>query len=164
MQNSWTKNLPGVALTLAVLVALIPVNSAFAMRPVTGAVHSTVTVAGTTDPLAGVTIKVLDMNTAETVAEAQTTQKGIAEIAELPLGLYQVTVVAPEGYASTAGPLVFFDPENTAANLNFALEPLPSAPAGGVLGGGALGAIIGLAAIAGVVTAVAIAVTRDDTP
>ena len=152
------KDLPGVALALAVVVALIPVNSAFAVLAATGAVHSAVTVAGTDAPLAGVTIKVLDMKTAEMVAEARTSDKGLAEIGEIPLGLYQVTVVAPEGYASTAGPLVFFDEENTLATLEFALEPLSSgtsaaaAQAGGIpiwaliaiVGGGAvaIGAVI----------------------
>ena len=155
------KDLPGVALALAVVVALIPVNSAFAVLAATGAVHSAVTIAGTDAPLAGVTIKVLDMKTAEMVAEARTSDKGLAEIGEIPLGLYQVTVIAPEGYASTAGPLVFFDEENTLATLEFALEPVASgtfaAQAGSlpiwvliaIIGGGAAGVAALIAATGG---------------
>jgi hypothetical protein len=164
MRDPLPKSLPGVALTLVVFVALLPVNSAFAMSNASGVVHSAVTIAGTNDPLVGVTIKVVDMKTAETVAEGSTTDEGLADISNIPLGLYQVTVVAPEGYASAAGPLVFFDEDNTAANLSFALEPLPSAPpAGAILGWPIWAILLLLGGAAVVVGGVVYQVTKEET-
>ena len=156
--DNLVKKLPAIAILLILSIVLLPLTSAYAFSAAVGSVRSAVTIAGTNDPLVGVTIKVLDMKTAETVAEARTTDKGVAEIGDLPLGLYQVTVVAPEGYASTAGPLVFFDEENTSATLNFVLEPLPNAPAAAFVGRFPIWALLALiGAGVGVAAAVIVA-------
>lgn len=127
--STWAKKLPAVAITLAMVIALSPVATAYALSASTGAVKGLVRSANTGVLLANVTVRVFDMNTAEMVAEGLTSDEGLAELGDIPLGLYQVTVVAPEGYVSAGGPLVFFDEENTLADLDFALEAVPATAA-----------------------------------
>ena len=142
--NTWVKKLPGVAITLAFAIALAPVVPAYAyaLSAATGSVTGSVKAAHTGLALANVTVRVFDMDTAEFVAEAVTNDEGVLDLSDLPFGLYQVTVVPPEGYASAAGPLVHLSEENAEATVGFNLEPLPNAPAAAFVGGWPLWAIL----------------------
>ena len=127
MKKRWAV-VPSVVIALCAITAVQPITSAFALSAATGAFTGAVTAADTGGPLAGVTLKILDLKTAETLAELLTTEEGIAELGEIPFGLYQVSVTAPEGYVSAAGPLIYLDEDNATASVNFALEPMPTAP------------------------------------
>ncbi|MFQ5744360.1 MAG: prealbumin-like fold domain-containing protein [Acidobacteriota bacterium] len=166
MRGSWVKNLPGLVLVLSALIVLLPVNTAHAFnRASAGVVHSMVVAGESGRALAGVTIKVLDMESAETVAEAVTSKEGTVEFGDLPYGLYQVSVAAPEGYAGAAGPLVYLDGDNPSRSVNFSLEPLPAAPAAAAGGGFPVWATILI--IAGSATAAGLIIneiTENETP
>lgn len=126
--NTWVKKLPAVAIILAMAIALSPVAAAHALAASTGAVNGYVKSGATGSGLAGVKVRVFDMKTAELVAEIATTDDGALVFSEIPFGLYQITVIAPEGYASTAGPLVSLTEANPEATVAFDLAPLPNAP------------------------------------
>jgi hypothetical protein len=131
-------------------------------RATTGVVNSAVVAAESGLPLTGVMVRVVDMNSAETVAEAMTSEDGRVDFGEVPFGLYQVSVVAPEGYAGSAGPLVYLDEDNAESMVSFALEPLPAAPAAQQSRGMSLLAWLAIIGGAAVVTAVIITQTGDD--
>ncbi len=123
-------NMKGVALALSMMLLILPVAQANAMaRATTGIVNSAVVAAESGLPLTGVMVRVVDMNSAETIAEAMTSDEGTVDFSDVPFGLYQVSVIAPAGYAGSAGPLVFLDEDNSESTVNFVLEPLPAAPA-----------------------------------
>jgi len=152
-----------VALALSVMLVIVPVAQAHAMvRATTGVVNSAVVAAESGLPLTGVLVRVIDMDSAETIAEAMTSDEGTVDFGEVPFGLYQVSVIAPEGYAGSAGPLVFLDEDNSESMVNFALEPLPAAPAAAQSGGMSLLAWLAIIGGAAAVTAVIITQTGDD--
>ena len=124
MYRSWAFRLPGLAIALAGLIVLLPVTSAQAVgRASIGAVKTLVVAADSGEPLAGVTVTFVDMESAETVAEAVTSEEGTGQASDLPFGLYQVSVVGAEGFAAAAGPLVYLDAENPSATVRLALVP-----------------------------------------
>jgi hypothetical protein len=117
-------NMKGVALALSVILGILPVAQANAMaRATTGIVNGAVVAADSGLPLTGVLVRVVNMDSAETIAEAKTSDDGKVDFSEVPFGLYQVSIIAPAGYAATAGPLVFLDEENSESLVNFALVP-----------------------------------------
>ncbi len=152
-----------VALALSVVLAILPVAQANAMaRATTGIVNSAVVAADSGLPLTGVIVRVINMDSAETIAEAMTSDEGTVGFGEVPFGLYQVSVIAPAGYAASAGPLVFLDEENSESLVNFALEPTAPAAAGAALSKrGLLFLFLGAAAAAGIIIW---QVTKDDSP
>ena len=127
--STWVKKLRAVAILLAVTIALSPVAAAYPQSAPLGTVNGYVKSAMTGAALSDVTVRVFDMNTAEVVAEVVTSTTGTLELAELPFGLYQITVVAPVGYVSAAGPLVSLNAEHREATVGFNLEALPGAAA-----------------------------------
>ena len=167
MRRTWVHDVPGVPIALSLLIALTPVSYAHALsHAVDGEVHGSVVAAETGMPLAGVVVRILDMETAEFIAEAVTSEEGKVEIGELPFGLYQVSVVAPESYLAAAGPLVFLDGANPTTSVNFALELAADTPQAQAAAG-FLTSAIGLVTIAVAVTALTIAIwttTKDGTP
>ena len=128
------RNTAAVAILLAATLALSPLAAATALAAPAGAVKGSVKSAMTGSAMSGVKVRVFDMNRAEFVAEAVTGEDGSLSFAELPFGLYQITVVAPEGYASAAGPLIHLRADYPAATVGFNLEALPNAPAALQLG------------------------------
>jgi len=157
-------NMKGVALALSAIMVILPVAQANAMaRATTGIVASAVVAADSGLPLTGVMVRVLDMKSAETIAEAMTSDEGTVDFSEVPFGLYQVSVIAPAGYAASAGPLVFLDEENSESLVNFALEPAAAQTAGQKKW--YKGAWWIWVVIAGAAAGVGIwALTKDDTP
>jgi len=132
MQNAWMRNLPRVALTLAVVVALLPINFAFAQQ--SGTFEILVTISGTDTPIADVTVQLLDTD-GNVIATAVTNDQGIAQITDVAFGQYQVNVVAPAGYVGGGGPLVSFAVGNISVSVEVGLELLAiAAAAGGVSG------------------------------
>jgi hypothetical protein len=122
------ENTEPIALALSAMLVVVRVAQAHAMaRATTGVVNSAVVAAESGLPLTGVVVRVVDMNSAETVAESVTSEDGRVDFSEVPFGLYQVSVVAPEGYAGSAGPLVYLDEDNAESMVSFALEPLLAA-------------------------------------
>jgi len=158
-------NMKGVALALSVMLLILPVAQANAMaRATTGIVNSAVVAAESGLPLTGVMVRVVNMDSAETIAEAMTSDEGTVDFSEVPFGLYQVSVIAPAGYAGSAGPLVFLDEDNSESTVNFALEPLPAAPAAAQAGGLSMAAWLGIIGGIGLATGLIIwQVTKDDT-
>jgi hypothetical protein len=134
--SAWARKLPAVAILLAVTIAFAPVATAYAVIAPLGSVKGFVKAAGTGTALSEVKVRVFDINTAELIAEAVTDDEGKLSLAELPMGLYQVTVVPPEGYAPAAGPLVHLSDENLEATVDFNLEALPNAPVAAQMSGG----------------------------
>ena len=123
MCRSWVSLLPGLAM-LSSLIVHVPVTSAQALGEASsGTVETLVVTADSGEPLAGVTVTFVAMESGETVAEAVTSEEGTGQVSELPFGLYQVSVVRVEGFAGAAGPLVYLDAENPSATVRLALEP-----------------------------------------
>ena len=121
----------GLAIALSGLIVLMPVTSAQALGPAgSGAVKTLVVAADSGEPLVGVTVTLVDMESAETIAEVVTSEKGTGQVGELPFGLYQVSVVGAEGFVAAAGPLVYLDAENPSATVRFALQPQTPPQAG----------------------------------
>lgn len=150
---------------LSIALVFLPIQFAHARTAETGSVQATVHAAASGDVLSGVKVRVVDMDTAETVAEASTSDEGLAKIPEIPFGLYQVSVEAPEGYAGTAGPLVFLNAESPATSLNFSLERLLQEDDDDDGGGLPVWAWLVLLGGAGVAAGLIInEVTKDDTP
>lgn len=133
--SNWAKKLPAVAIILAAIIAFSPVATAYALGAPAGAVNGYVKSAMNGAAMSNVKVRVFDMNTAEFVAEVTTNDDGALNLNELPLGLYQITVVAPEGYAAAAGPLVSLTEENPEATVAFNLETLPGAAPAQQFGG-----------------------------
>ena len=113
----------GLALTLSLLVALLPFSpgAAFAEGAV-GSVETLVVAAASGEPLAGVTVAVVDMATAEILAEEVTTEEGVAAFTDLPFGLYTVILEGPEGFAGATGPLIFLNRDNPSVAVNIVLQ------------------------------------------
>ena len=162
--SAWVKKLPVVAITLALTIALTPAAAAYAFGVSTGAVNGVVKSANTGAALADVTVRVFDMNDAKLVAEAVTDEQGAITLAELPLGLYQVTVIAPDGYAGAAGPLVHLTADDPEASVAFNLEARPGTQV--AAGGGGLLALFTnpfvLAGIAGAIIGTTAIILNDD--
>jgi hypothetical protein len=157
--SAWARKLPAVAILLAVTIAFAPVATAYAVTAPLGSVRGFVKAAATGTGLSQVKVRVFDMNTAEFIAEAVTDEEGKLNLAELPLGLYQVTVVPPEGYAPAAGPLVHLSDENLEATVDFNLEELPNAPVAQQRRGIPVWAIFTLIGSAAAITAAALTIS-----
>ena len=165
MNRSRAFRLRGLAIALSGLIVLMPVTSAQALGPSgNGAVKTLVVAADSGEPLVGVTVTLVYMENAETIAEMVTSKKGTGQVGELPLGLYQVSVVRPDGFAGAAGPLVHLDAENPSATVRFVLEPQrpPHAVGPPQLPPGLLVALLGVAAASAL--AVLEQLAEDDTP
>ncbi len=113
-----------LAVGLAAVVVLLPLGPVSAEERPATRIRSVVAYAQTGEPAAEVTVRVIDMGTAETVLSAITSEEGTVEFLDLPFGLYQVSVAAPEGFADAAGPLVYLLPEAPAATVEIALETI----------------------------------------
>ena len=151
-----------LAVGLAAVVVLLPLGPVSANERPATRVSSVVVYAQTGEPAVEVTVRVIDMGTAETVLSAVTSEEGTVEFLELPFGLYQVSVAAPEGFADAAGPLVYLLPETPAATVKIALETIQDQDEKRMAAGG-LGAllpiIIGAVGGAGAVAVVANAIS-----
>jgi len=161
--NQWVRKLSPLTIILAVAVALLPVAPVYARAAAEGSLSGYVRTADTGQPMAGVTIRIFDMASAAFVTKTVTNDKGVIELAELELGLYQITVVAPDGYVSAAGPLVHLTSENPAGTVDFSLEPGPNAPAASQAGGISLALMLGMIGAAAAVTVGLVATNGDDT-
>ena len=106
VRRIWDHRLPPLAIALSLLIALAPITPALAQNQVaTGTINGTVVSAETGEILDGVVVRVLDMDRAEYIAQTVTAEDGSWQIDNLPRGrLLQVSVVAPEGYVTGAGP------------------------------------------------------------
>ena len=124
VQGSWPHRLPVLAVGLAAAVALLPLGPVSAKERPATRVRSVVVYAQTGEPAAEVTVRLTDMVTAEPILSEITSEEGIVEFVELPFGLYQVSVEAPEGFADAAGPLVYLVPETPTATVKIALETI----------------------------------------
>jgi len=172
--SNWVKKVPALAVAVVLSIALLPAAQAYAIGASTGVVTGHVKSSVTGTAIANVKVRVFDMETAELVAEASTDDQGSLDLSALPFGLFQVTVVAPEGYASAAGPLVSLTEDHPEATVAFDLELLPNtanAPVQGggftflgLSGGGAIAALIGVVAAAGLATYGIVQATQDDSP
>ena len=111
-----------LAVGLAAVVVLLPLGPVSAEERPATRIRSVVAYAQTGEPAAEVTVRVIDMGTAETVLSAITSEEGTVEFLELPFGLYQVSVKGPEGFADAAGPLVYLVPETSTAAVEIELE------------------------------------------
>lgn len=150
-----------LAVGLAAVVLLLPLGPLSANERPATRVSSVVVYAQTGEPAAEVTVRVIDMGTAETVLSAVTSEEGTVEFLELPFGLYQVSVAAPEGFADAAGPLVYLLPETPAATVKIALETIQDQDEKRMAAGGLalLPIIIGAVGGAGALAVAAIAIT-----
>lgn len=144
-----------LTLLLAALVLFLPVLSAHALAQAGGIVAVSVIAADVRGPLAEVPVRLLDMETAEQVGETVTSEDGKAAFEDVPFGLYQVSVVAPEGYADAAGPLALLREDRTVATVEIVLSPAeqqsPSAPRVGGVPLWLTLAIVAAAAVAAIV-------------
>jgi len=111
-----------LAVGLAAAVALLPFGPVSAKERPATLVRSVVVYAQTGEPAVGVTVRIINMATAETAFSEITSEKGTVEFLELPFGLYQVSVKGPEGFADAAGPLVYLVPETPTAAVEIELE------------------------------------------
>lgn len=150
-----------LAVGLAAVGLLLPLGPVSANERPATRVSSVVVYAQTGEPAAEVTVRVIDMGTAETVLSAVTSEEGTVEFLELPFGLYQVSVAAPEGFADAAGPLVYLLPETPAATVKIALETIQDQDEKRMAAGGLalLPFIIGAVGGAGALAVAAIAIT-----
>jgi len=150
-----------LAVGLAAVVVLLPLGPVSANERPATRVSSVVVYAQTGEPAVEVTVRVIDMGTAETVLSAVTSEEGTVEFLELPFGLYQVSVAAPEGFADAAGPLVYLLPETPAATVKIALETIQDQDEKRMAAGGLALLPIIIAAVggAGALAVVAIAST-----
>jgi len=87
-----------------------------------GQVHSTVVLAGTGAPVSGAAISLVNVATAQTVAQSVTSAEGTAVFSELTFGTYQVSLKPSGGYAGTASPLFQVDAENPSVEISIALQ------------------------------------------
>jgi len=149
-----------LAVGLAAVVLLLPLGPVSANERPATRVSSVVVYAQTGEPAVEVTVRVIDMGTAETVLSAVTSEEGTVEFLELPFGLYQVSVAAPEGFADAAGPLVYLLPETPAATVEIALETIQDQDEKRMAAGGLawlpiiIGAVGGAGALAVVANAI----------
>lgn len=149
-----------LAVGLAAVVLLLPLGPVSANERPATRVSSVVVYAQTGEPAVEVTVRVIDMGTAETVLSALTSEEGTVEFLELPFGLYQVSVAAPEGFADAAGPLVYLLPETPAATVEIALETIQDQDEKRMAAGGLallpiiIGAVGGAGALAVVANAI----------
>lgn len=106
MSTTWNRSLRGLALSLCFVMVLAPVVRAEAMTPNSGTLRATVGVGTTHAPVTMVTIRVVDMETAEEVAVATTDEAGTVTLPELAEGTYHVSAVAPAGFVASAAPII----------------------------------------------------------
>jgi len=122
MSTTWNRSIRGFALLLCLFLVVAPVVRVEAMAANTGVLRATVTVGTSHSPVELITVRVVDLETAEEVAVATTDEAGIVVLPELPLGTYHVSAVAPEGFVVNAGPLVIVS-EEAAAEVAITLAP-----------------------------------------
>lgn len=170
-----TKRFTGLVAALAVAMAFAPVMSALAMSNAIGAVEVSVRTYGGQTALQNVAVQLVDVETAEVVATATTDAEGNAAFGELPLGLYQLRA-SLEGYADMASPLMPLAESMPTSNVVLELQDqdddddeAAAAAAGGftflgLSGGGAIAALIGVVAAAGLATYGIVQATQDDSP
>ena len=169
---SWTKRYSGVVAALAIAMVIAPVMSAHAMVNNIGAVQVSVMTYGGQSALANVAVELVNVETAEIIATATTDIEGNASFAELPFGLYQLRA-SHTGYADAASPLMPIAESMPMSNIMLELQDEggdeAAAAAGGftflgLSGGGAIAALIGVVAAAGLATYGIIEASKDDSP
>jgi hypothetical protein len=156
-------NRRALALLLCTLMILTPAASVRGdSLDQPGRVHSTVTVAGTGEPVSGATISLINVTTAETVAREVTSDEGTVSFPDLPLGTYQLTLRAPGAFLGVASPLFHLDEESPSAEVAIELQDVSEHDEIRMAAGGILPWIlIGLAAAG--VAAIVIQQTEDGT-
>lgn len=175
---SWTKRYSGVVAALAIAMIIAPVMSAHAMVNNIGAVEVAVMTYGGQSALANVAVELVNVETAEVIATATTDVEGNAAFAELPFGLYQLRA-SHAGYADAASPLMPIAESMPMSTVMLELqdqdddddddEAAAAAAAGGftflgLSGGGAIAALVGVVAAAGLATYGIIEANKDDSP
>lgn len=123
MGTIWNRGLRGLAVALCLTLVFAPVVQAEAMtNAATGVIHGRVLLADSPLPVIGIAVRVVDLESAEVVAETTTDENGVATLIELPYGTYHVTVDTPAGMVSSSAPLVVLDNENVAPWVEFRLD------------------------------------------
>ncbi len=123
MGTIWNRGLRGLAVALCLTLVFAPVVQAEAMtNAAAGVIHGRVFLADSALPVIGVSVQVVDLESAEVVAEATTDDNGVATMPELPYGTYHVQVQAPGGMVASSAPLITIDADNSAPMVEFRLE------------------------------------------
>ena len=122
MSTASYRSLRGLALALCFVVVLAPVVRAEAMTPAAGAIRASV-IATTGMSVDAITVRVVNLATAEQAAVATTDAAGNVTLPELPEGTYHVSAIAPEGFVASAAPLVELT-SGVAADVAITLSPL----------------------------------------
>lgn len=123
MDRQSLRRFSAVVFAAALGMVFAPVLSAHAMaRPAAGVIN--VQVSGLQDAasLADVPVEVVNVELAEVVATASTAEDGTVAFAELPLGLYQVRAIAPEGLADAASPLLYLNEDVPTGEVALTLQ------------------------------------------
>lgn len=123
MSTTWNRSLRGFALSLCFVMVIAPVVRAEVMVANTGVLRASVTVGASHTPVELITIRVVDLETAEEVAVATTDESGVVELPGLPFGTYHVSALAPDGFVASAGPLVTVNAEALAPEVAITLSP-----------------------------------------
>ncbi len=123
MQTTSTRSRSAVAICLSLMIVVAPVARAEALTRAAGAIRARVLLADFPVTVVGISVRVVDLDSAELVAEVKTDANGIATLPELPFGTYNVSVDTPVGMISSAAPLIELSAENPTPTVELRLEP-----------------------------------------